>query len=434
MSFSKSSLPIELRDMIVDFLYDDYPTLKICSVVSRCWLESSRAHLFRTIRVSETRGESDKKFHLFQQFASRDENAQKYIKELVLVGREPPEVYKRHTDHEPLTAAFVASILLHLRYLRVLKISRVRLGESPLDHLPTSFEPMPLDTLQLESIGSDYDKLPSYLSILSLFSTIREFRQGYLRCGWDIRRLQLALVVDEDIQDVVKSAEDAIPSHLAIESIAIDSEALYPAILCEIIRKTRSKHTLKSIDVYGETHQDLNSLAALLSDVASNLTHITFAPSSVILHWEGPVSCDYWRMFKFSECVSLQTLTLTLAMEDSLVMYMNYNQALSDGAFDILTLIPNTLRELTFDLNPHLLTDPKLLGDASNFDWDRLQLVLRRFKSLKRLVFAYRDVSDASPDSDGLISELESVVRRCVSDEALNGHLVVRRYHNLFSE
>jgi len=66
------------------------------------------------------------------------------------------------------------------------------------------------------------------------------------------------------------------------------------------------------------------------------------------------------------------------------------SEALSKGVFDILTLIPKTLRQLTFELNLHFLTDPKLFVDASNFDWDKLQLVPRKFKPLVRCMFAYR--------------------------------------------
>ncbi|KZT02342.1 uncharacterized protein LAESUDRAFT_604658, partial [Laetiporus sulphureus 93-53] len=47
-------LPPELRDMILDFLHDDCPALKSCSLVSGVWLPTTRSHLFRSIQIRST--------------------------------------------------------------------------------------------------------------------------------------------------------------------------------------------------------------------------------------------------------------------------------------------------------------------------------------------------------------------------------------------
>ncbi|KAJ3479441.1 hypothetical protein NLI96_g9060 [Meripilus lineatus] len=44
--------PQELTDMIIDQLWDDKPSLSVCCQVARCWLPSSRYHLFHTTLVS----------------------------------------------------------------------------------------------------------------------------------------------------------------------------------------------------------------------------------------------------------------------------------------------------------------------------------------------------------------------------------------------
>lgn len=45
------SLPAELHDHIIDFLFDDKPTLSSCALVCRGWRVTSQYHLFHTIRV-----------------------------------------------------------------------------------------------------------------------------------------------------------------------------------------------------------------------------------------------------------------------------------------------------------------------------------------------------------------------------------------------
>ena len=44
-------LPQELTDYIIDFLYDDFETLRQTSLVSKAWLKCSRYHLFETLSM-----------------------------------------------------------------------------------------------------------------------------------------------------------------------------------------------------------------------------------------------------------------------------------------------------------------------------------------------------------------------------------------------
>lgn len=46
------SLPLELSDRIIDFLYDDKASLAQCSLVAHSWLPASRYHLFRCIELT----------------------------------------------------------------------------------------------------------------------------------------------------------------------------------------------------------------------------------------------------------------------------------------------------------------------------------------------------------------------------------------------
>jgi len=44
-------LPQEICDNILDHLWDDRETLKICSLASRAWLNTTRLHIFRTVHI-----------------------------------------------------------------------------------------------------------------------------------------------------------------------------------------------------------------------------------------------------------------------------------------------------------------------------------------------------------------------------------------------
>ncbi|KAH9838477.1 uncharacterized protein C8Q71DRAFT_795941 [Rhodofomes roseus] len=48
-------LPCELRDTVIDLLYEDHGSLKACSLTCRSWLSRARYHLFRTMSIDRGR-------------------------------------------------------------------------------------------------------------------------------------------------------------------------------------------------------------------------------------------------------------------------------------------------------------------------------------------------------------------------------------------
>ena len=46
---SRSRLPLEISDYIVDLLHNDHKTLKACCIVSKSWVPRVRKHLFREV-------------------------------------------------------------------------------------------------------------------------------------------------------------------------------------------------------------------------------------------------------------------------------------------------------------------------------------------------------------------------------------------------
>ena len=48
---AQAKFPLELFDVVIDFLHDDLKTLRACSLVSREWVASSRLHIFRSVTL-----------------------------------------------------------------------------------------------------------------------------------------------------------------------------------------------------------------------------------------------------------------------------------------------------------------------------------------------------------------------------------------------
>ncbi|KAF8056527.1 hypothetical protein FPV67DRAFT_1677915 [Lyophyllum atratum] len=51
MTAQRQTLPPELTDIIIDYLFSDVRALKACSLVCKAWLPSCRCHLFRSIHL-----------------------------------------------------------------------------------------------------------------------------------------------------------------------------------------------------------------------------------------------------------------------------------------------------------------------------------------------------------------------------------------------
>jgi hypothetical protein len=82
------SLPQELIEMIIDFLFDDKQTLKACSLASRAFLAASRLHLFAHIHLEEDT-DNHPRFAQFLSFVGSSSSIVTFVRSLrvELIGR-----------------------------------------------------------------------------------------------------------------------------------------------------------------------------------------------------------------------------------------------------------------------------------------------------------------------------------------------------------
>ncbi|OCH87113.1 hypothetical protein OBBRIDRAFT_691512, partial [Obba rivulosa] len=69
-------MPPELNDMVIDYLHDDFDSLKNCSLTCRAWLPACRMHLFRRMTCKKS------PLHAITKFIHCSPHLGPYVKEL----------------------------------------------------------------------------------------------------------------------------------------------------------------------------------------------------------------------------------------------------------------------------------------------------------------------------------------------------------------
>ncbi|KAI0340736.1 hypothetical protein BDW22DRAFT_1378068 [Trametopsis cervina] len=150
------SIPQELVEIIVDYLYDDHTSLKTCSLVSQSWVAPSRYHLFGSVNIGHDRMGSLPDFLTLLQSDSC--TFRRSLRNFGLISKEeyiPPFVVR---------AQLLASILAQLPTLESFSIVWVALfGQLRTQDLPT----VTIRRLHIEGNSEDEAR---YLFTLALFA------------------------------------------------------------------------------------------------------------------------------------------------------------------------------------------------------------------------------------------------------------------------
>lgn len=153
----------EVADMIIDFLYDDKPSLRACSLVCTSWVRSAQYHLFYSHRV-EARHDQGGYTEQFKK--PSQEPLRSYIRELTLAAG------PIHSLSPELTGDTVVYALESLPRMRSLKLRQT--GYISTKHSTELRGHFHLERL---SISWMYPSIPgsgnSLVSLLSLFNTVR---------------------------------------------------------------------------------------------------------------------------------------------------------------------------------------------------------------------------------------------------------------------
>lgn len=255
---SISGLPQELLDVIIDHLYDDNTALRRCTLVSRSWLQASRYHLYRTLRISDEYWHHN--FVAFDNFLRNDASPGfcAEVRSLTMRGDEGSYDFPQRTL---LSRDLLMSILGRLPHLSVLIICDIRLQEAQLPSLSPRFS---LEKLVLSSVGSSRDSPRNIVQLLSMFTDI-----GTLHANF----------VDSWYEPALSQGNTSpLGPHSNTFLLKVDKLHLrgWTTINClvDIMRRSQFVHMLQSIDVECTDTREIVSVGDLISDAGENLSHV----------------------------------------------------------------------------------------------------------------------------------------------------------------
>ncbi len=138
-------LPHELIDYIIHFLQQDILSLRFCSLVSYCWTNPARRHLFRRVRYHVNGNELDSaRFEELLGFLQSSPTICSYIQALTIRGG---------TDHGAATeldGALVPKLFAVLPSLKELNLITLIFTPYDSDH---NFEVPPIGEMTLEELS-----------------------------------------------------------------------------------------------------------------------------------------------------------------------------------------------------------------------------------------------------------------------------------------
>ncbi|THH23224.1 hypothetical protein EUX98_g7956 [Antrodiella citrinella] len=354
--------PPELVDQTIDYLHDDKPNLKTCSLVSRLWLNSTRHHIFRsTVIVGDSRPGHG--FAKFRAFLISHPNIGLHIHELRLQGE--------------------VNLSFWRPQLQRLDIFGVRFGGCDEECHGRAFNPDPVSLDQITLVaGSVEDDFADTLDFLRLFGHVQHLYVFELTwCTSDMPNLG---AFGRRLHEL------GPPTQLQVHSLAT-GHAFNPtsSLLCETLRFTRTVDTLYCLGAECAGWDHIQAVGDLVRDVGPNLLHLHMDPALVLMNEESYNDNHLrWRVLQAHSCLNLKTISLMIILDDH-----PFTEDLSEEekrctSTNIISLISTleksaSLRHITikFSFDTEEETPAQVL--AAGVDWDKMVSVLNSFEDLE---------------------------------------------------
>lgn len=155
-----TTIPPEMVDYTIDFLYDDNASLKSCSLLSRSSLSTSHFHLFRRL-VLEQKGSRD--FEAFLTLLRSPTYLKFHVQELCLQDESEDDARR------PIDSASLYAVLQNLPKLRGLLLCGVALFQSPFN-----YQWAPLQSLKRLTVYNVINCDDIILRVAAFFSSVSE--------------------------------------------------------------------------------------------------------------------------------------------------------------------------------------------------------------------------------------------------------------------
>lgn len=187
-----TAIPQELLDLVIDYLHDDKDTLRSCSLASKCLVDATYYHLFRSVTVkilteSRSQTQAGQKWDDFVTFVAGEPTAAGYIRRLCLDTPNPPtSPFEYHPDsyrtYPTLHLQSLVQVLGYLPSLEHLELYHLRIMTRTIEEhtLPHETHARCLRSLSLCWCALD-DKV---LALPAIFQAIRPLKVSlhHVRC------------------------------------------------------------------------------------------------------------------------------------------------------------------------------------------------------------------------------------------------------------
>ncbi|KAI0090841.1 hypothetical protein BDY19DRAFT_992248 [Irpex rosettiformis] len=410
---SGKKLPAELTDAILDQLRGDKSTLLNCAVVCSSWLQTSRYHLFHTLRIDNSK--PSRSFSDFVAFIRGSPHICAYIHSLSLQGN--------GTDAIPgIGPILLSQILRELPSLCDLELDNViweRATGFREDSEPCSLTSWPLkrpcNSLLLRRLrscatGGRTCLINDIFDVLSTFSSLKSFT---------LERITYSRSIEPPAADGDSRVRlEQLDISTASEHGTLPEQLFFNALRARVCLDTLSNVNLRCS--HGEHAQLIGSF---LRDV--NPTNLTLDLS----HMDQLAAVgneSIWSSLGLASLTSLKSLSLHVWTSGTHLygdVFTFVGQWCLCSVLPILSHISPTVERVTIILS--ISGDPShLRGHLEQFDWQRLLNEFNRLTALEAVVFEIRQRLNVSV-GDEATSTVAALVETKLSALVASGVLEV---------
>ncbi|GJE86424.1 hypothetical protein PsYK624_025040 [Phanerochaete sordida] len=300
---STPRLPPELCDMVIDHLFDDKPSLAMCSLVSHSWLRAARYHLFDSICVHCEKDANA--FENFLGYLRSTPSIRAYIKDVCFDGFHEGDPEAEELE-DTLESTYLSAVTALLPAVHSYTFINCQWGRSADEASACGL--VPLRSLHINSFVAASEDAKNKLRILRHFSHIEHLHLANMWLGH--------FGVDEHDGDGA-SCDDrpGAPAETRVRKMSLSMANICLNFL-EYLRVQPFMKSLQSFRVvdlfhadYLEEHQDLTFVGELLRDrLSSTLEELNLELPRLA---EGE-SAEIYSQLNLSSCQALRNVILRM--------------------------------------------------------------------------------------------------------------------------
>jgi len=376
--------PVELTDMIIDFLHQDKASLAACTLVCVGWLNSSRYHLFASLVLDTHKIQKDEKELL--EFLQSPSNLGYFVHEFRITGR-----YRRTN----LSMATLVLFTQRMPNLRILKLCHLE--------------------LQPLYCGQPAMKIPSPSEHQSLVSCLVQ-ELWLIGVYWRVEIADLLhltpalenLFIDRAVLQTERFETPPRSSDLPLRSISLQSPTQpYSTMLSQISDRSSLNH-LTSLAIGSRCITDMPVIGRVILKARHSLKELRLdigkmeVPHGldIALLDDTPAVDSEWSILNLKTCQSLRSFSVSLPLR----FCDHYHCVMHQLAMAVLaSQLPTTTEEVSMGVVYYTyggwMEDIPGYWQVTGTHWEIFRAAMERLHMLKTIHFYQTPATNESDDS-----------------------------------